>query len=113
MKILIDLIDSFDIHDHLIANPISTFLCRVAGDSMQEEAIYPGDIVVVDRSLDPKEGKIVVAAVNGEFTLKKLIKGLKNWELHPSNRQYPILVLDEHDELTIFGTVVGVVRKLK
>ena len=64
MKILIDLIDRVDINEHLVANPISTFLCRVAGDSMQEEAIYPGDIVIVDRSLESKEGKIVVAGVS-------------------------------------------------
>jgi DNA polymerase V len=64
--------DPMNVHDLVVKNPAATFFVRVMGDSMQDAGIFSEDILVVDRSLDPREGKIVVAVVDGEFTVKKI-----------------------------------------
>jgi len=87
----------------------STFLLRVKGDSMTEAGIYGGDLVVVERGVEPKPNNIVVAVLDGEFTLKKLKKNKGKFYLQAENPDYP----DMHalDELTVAGVVRGVIRK--
>lgn len=99
---------SFD--NLLIKNPASTFCVRVIGDSMVEAGIQEGDIAVVEKCLIPKNGDIVVAVVDSEFTIKmyREIKG--EIILEPANKAYP--VIKARDELQIFGVVTGIVRKL-
>ena len=80
---------------------------------MIEAGINPGDIVAVDKSLDPRNGSLVVAAINGEFLLKRFIKSGNTWTLQTENRAYKKITLDECDTLEIFGTVVGVIRKIQ
>jgi|SaaInlStandDraft_1057018.scaffolds.fasta_scaffold129970_2 DNA polymerase V len=109
---MIEQIENFDINELLVDNHTATFLMRVSGYSMTGAGIYPKDIIVVDRSKEYKENSIVVACVNSEFTMKRLRKGHKSWELHPDNEAYPIVHLDPEDEVTVFGVVVGVTRKL-
>ena len=74
--------------------------------------IYPKDIIVVDKAAPYRDNSIVVAAVNGEFTMKRLKNIQGSWELHPDNSNYPVIKIDPEDEVTIFGVVVGVTRKL-
>src|SRR5690606_33750903 len=63
---------ALDLNEHLIANPPATFFVRVAGDSMQDGGIYPGDILIVDKSLVARSGQVVIAQVNGDFLVKRL-----------------------------------------
>ncbi len=88
---MIEQIENQDINELLVDNHTATFLMRVSGYSMTGAGIYPDDILIVDRSKEHKENVIVVAAVNGEFTMKRLRKGKSSWELHPENPKYPII----------------------
>ena len=63
-----------DLNEHIIKHPASTFFVRVSGDSMVDKGIFQGDLLVVDKSLEPKSGQIVVAILNGEFTLKEFVQ---------------------------------------
>ncbi|CAG0908699.1 unnamed protein product [Darwinula stevensoni] len=103
--------DALDIHDYLVARPLATFLFNVAGDSMKDAGILDGDKVVVDKSVAPQSGQIVVAVVDGQFTLKRLWRRGQRVELRAENAAYPPIVLQEGQELQIWGVVVGVVRR--
>jgi len=87
----------------------STFLLRVKGDSMIEAGIYEGDLVVVERGKEPKAGDIVVAILDGEFTLKRLKKSKGKFYLQAENPEYPDMYALE--ELQVAGVVRGVIRK--
>ena len=104
---------SLDLNDYLVTNPPSTFLVRVSGDSMLGCGILPGDILVVDRSLNAEHGKIIVAVIDGEMTVKRLMKGAKGWFLQAENRRYRPIRIGEKSELSIWGVVVAVLRKLE
>ncbi len=105
---------TLDLNELFIHRPSSTYIVRVAGDSMVDAGIYEGDLLVVDRSLDPKNNDIVIAEVDGEFTVKRFVrKDDHTIVLEPANINYsPIVVTGEH-ELLIWGVVVGVLRKLR
>ncbi|MBQ6437954.1 translesion error-prone DNA polymerase V autoproteolytic subunit [bacterium] len=97
--------------DYLVAHAPTTFLVRVAGESMIEAGILPGDILVVDRSLTAKSGQIVVAVVDGDLTVKRLVKTANHVELRPENKRFPKTVVPEGASVQIWGVVTGVVRK--
>jgi DNA polymerase V len=100
-----------DINDLVVKNPASTFFVRVAGDSMTGAGIFDGDVLVVDRSKDAKDGLIVVAAVNGELVVKRLsIEGAQHL-LVSENEHYTPIVVGEDEECFIWGVVVGSVRQ--
>lgn len=102
--------DTLDLNEHLIQHPAATFFVRVQGDSMTGAGIHHGDLLVVDRALEPKSGAIVVAVINGELTVKRLqITGEKIW-LRPENPRYPALEITEGMDLTIWGVVAHAVR---
>lgn len=85
---------------------------KVQGDSMIEAGIFSGDILVVDRSLQPAHGDTVVAAVNGEFTVKQLqLRPVV--QLLPRNALFSPIAINDESELNIFGVVTNVVKKLK
>lgn len=107
-----DYIDQrLDLHDYLGVHSEATFFLRVQGDSMQGAGIYDGDLLVVDRSLNAKSGNVVVAVVDGEFTVKRLQKrGAKMW-LKAENPNYPPIELHDGQELEIWGVVSHVVHK--
>jgi DNA polymerase V len=88
-----------------------TFMVRVAGDSMRDAAILPGDILVVERGLAPVDGNIVVAEIDGEFTVKELRREFGRIALCARNPAYPPILLREGQELVIFGVVTGLLRK--
>lgn len=93
----------------LVKTPSVTVLVPVAGDSMEGAGIHAGDWVVVERCSVAANGALVVAEVDGEFTLKTLVREESGWALHPANPAYPIL--RPRQGLTIFGVVVGLVRR--
>ncbi|MBF0177043.1 MAG: LexA family transcriptional regulator [Magnetococcales bacterium] len=93
----------------LVKTPSRTVLLPVKGDSMQGAGIYEGDWVVVERCSSADAGVLVVAEVDGEFTLKTLVSEEGEWTLHPANPTYPIL--RPGHSLSLFGVVVGLLRQ--
>jgi DNA polymerase V len=104
-----------DINDLVVKHPTATFFVRVEGDSMTGAGIFSGDVLVVDRSIDPKDGHIVVAAVNGELVVKRLSierKGLRPLlRLISENDNYEPITVGDGEECFIWGVVVGSVRQ--
>lgn len=100
-----------DLTELLIKNPIATYFVRVTGDSMVNVGIHDGDILVVDRSIEPNEGKIVIAAVNGELTVKRLERRRRELYLVAENENYQPIKLREEDNFQIWGVVVYVIHK--
>lgn len=101
-----------DLNEHLIRNKEATFIFRVKGDSMTGIGIYEGDELLVDRSIEPKHGNIVLAVLNGEFTVKRLHRRGGVVKLLPENPIYPPIVLKDGEELTIWGVVTRNLHKL-
>lgn len=102
--------ETIDLNKELVRHPAATFYGRVSGDSMIEEGIEPGDILVIDRSIEPDSGDLAVCCIDGEFTLKR-IKLEKNrvW-LIPSNEMFdPILVTPEN-EFSVWGVVTHTIK---
>lgn len=100
-----------DLNELLIKHPSATFFVRVSGDSMIGAGIYDGDILTVDRALQPVHGNIVIAIVSGELTVKRLYKKNNSLELHPENETYPIIKINIEDALEIWGVVTSAVRQ--
>ncbi len=95
----------------LVENPSVTVLVPVRGDSMQGAGVHDGDWLVVERGREAYDGAMVVAEVDGEFTFKTLVREESGWALHPANPAYP--VLRPRESLTLFGVVVGLVRRYR
>lgn len=104
---------ALDLNEYLVRDEPATFMVRVEGDSMIDAHIVPGDLLVVDRGLPPQHGDIVVAEVDGLFTVKELRMRGSRVALVARNRAYPPIILGEDQELLVFGVVTGTVRKLK
>ena len=105
-----DIKDRIDLNAHLVRRPESTYLLRVQGDSMIDEGIFNGDMLVVDRSIEPASGNIVIAVVNGEFTVKKLYRNGPKVELLPANPRCKKITFSEGEELEIWGVVTNSIR---
>ena len=101
-----------DLNEYLIQHPSATFYVRVTGESMVNAGIFPGDILIVDRALEAAHGSIVIAVVDNELTVKRLHRKGGVIELHPENPLFPVIVFEKTMELTIWGVVTGVTRKL-
>lgn len=101
--------ETITIEDYLVRDKSSTFLLRVKGDSMIGAGIHEGDLVVVERGKEPRVGDIVVGILDGEFTLKRLVKEKEKYFLRAENLKYP--ELHAREELNIAGVVRGVIRK--
>lgn len=100
-----------DLNEHVIKNPASTFYVRVEGNSMLGAGIHPNDILVVDLSIEPRDGHVVIALVNGDFTVKRLqIAKNKEVSLHPENDEYPVLTIKEGMDFRIWGVVTNVIH---
>jgi DNA polymerase V len=103
---------SLDLNEHLIRNKEATFIFRVKGDSMIGIGIYDGDELIVDRSIDPRHGNIVLAVLNNEFTVKRLHRRGGVVKLVADNPLYPPIVVREGEELVIWGVVTRNLHKL-
>lgn len=101
-----------DLNQHLIKHPAATFFVRVSGDSMLGAGIHPGDLLVVDRALEPAHGKVVIAAVDGELTVKRLEVRDGRVRLLAENDRYPPLECAEGADLQIWGVVASVIHPL-
>lgn len=99
-----------DLNHHLIKHPAASFFVRVAGDSMLGAGIHPGDWLLVDRALEPTEGRIIIAVVNGELTVKRLNRSKGRLYLIPSNPSYPSLEIDEAMDFQVWGVVTTVIH---
>lgn len=102
-----------DLNELLVQRQEATYFLRVKGDSMQGAGIHPGDLIVVDRSINPEDGNVVVAEVDGELTIKRLRLGAGNPELHPENPAYPVIRFKEGQELRIWGVVTSSVHTVR
>ena len=100
-----------DLNEYLAAHPESTYYVRVAGDSMIDAGIRPGDILCVDRSIDFFDGAIVIASVDGEFTVKYLRKDGERIYLQPANRKFKPIFFGTEQDVRCWGVVSGLVRK--
>lgn len=96
----------------LIKRPAATFFVRVAGDSMIGEGIHDGDLLVVDRSIRPASGDVIIAAVDGEFTVKRYCKDRETGciYLHAENPAFPDITISPGHELDYFGKVIAFVH---
>jgi DNA polymerase V len=99
-----------DLHNHLAPNASETFLVRVQGDSMRDAGMQDGDVLVVDRSLPAKEGAIVIAALDGELTVKRLRRKGQAIELWPENEAYPVIRVQPDQECHVMGVVTNVIH---
>jgi DNA polymerase V len=109
----LDFIDlTIDLNKHLIKHPSSTFYGRVKGHSMKDAGIDDGDLLVIDKSIEPQDGKIAVCWIDGEFTIKR-IKLDKNtcWLMSANENYEPIKVTPDND-LLIWGIVIHVIKSL-
>lgn len=107
-----DMEDKMDLNELLIKHPTATFFLRVSGLSMIKAGIHHNDILIVDRSIEPSDGKIVIAAVNGELTVKRLSIEGKKVQLVAENDNYePIDITDDCD-LHIWGVVTNVIHNV-
>jgi len=106
-----ELVNTLSLDDLLIQNPEATFLLKVSGDSMSGAGILPGDMVLVDKGESPKSGDIVIAEVDGEWTMKYLRKRGESVILLPANPEYQ--PIKPKKELKIAGVVTAVLRKYR
>lgn len=104
-----ELLDTLSLDDYLVRNPDASFLLKVTGDSMIDEGIKEGDLVIIDRRRSPKSGDIVLAQIDNEWTLKFLERRGRGVRLIAGNKKYPPLV--PRQELVLGGVVTGVVRR--
>ncbi|MCX7986431.1 MAG: translesion error-prone DNA polymerase V autoproteolytic subunit [Bacteroidales bacterium] len=109
----LDFVDvSIDLNKYLIKHPSATFYGRVKGNSLTKAGIDDGDILIIDRSLEPANGKIAVCYIDGEFTAKRIKKNRDELWLMPENDAYEPIKIEEGNNLIIWGIVTHVIKSL-
>jgi len=101
-----------DLNRHLIKNPAATFFVRVTGDSMLKAGIHGGDLLIVDRSIEPRDKSVVIAVVNGELTVKRIRIRRNKVTLVAENDAYRSQEIDEKMEFEVWGVVTNVIHAL-
>lgn len=104
---------AIDLNRELVKHPAATFYGRVVGDSMIDAGVEEGDILVIDRALEPQEGDMAVCFVDGEFTLKHLHFHGEALTLVPANEKYPAIEVDEGVDFKMWGVVTYVIKKIR
>ncbi len=108
-----DFIDKkLDLNEYLVRNQPATFLVRVQGNSMENAGILDGDILVVDRSLEPSDGKIVIGVIDGEFTVKRIVKKSGKFFLQPENESFKPIEITPEMDFKIWGIVTFAIHRL-
>lgn len=102
-----------DLNEELIRNPAATFLVRVKGESMRDAGIHSGDTLIVDRSVTPADRQIVVAMIDGEFTVKRFRKHAGKIFLEAANASFSSIQIGEDQELTIWGAVTYIIHQAR
>ncbi|MBN2511725.1 MAG: translesion error-prone DNA polymerase V autoproteolytic subunit, partial [Sedimentisphaerales bacterium] len=100
------------LNKYLIKNPPATFFVRVSGDSMVGAGIHSGDLLIVDRSLEPRDKNIVIAAINGSLTVKRIRIYRKKICLEPENTDYAVQEIGTDAEFQVWGVVTNVIHPL-
>ena len=100
-----------NLHDYLVRNPAATFCVRVSGDSMVSADIKSGDVMVIDRALDPTNNSIVLAVLNGEFTVKRIKKRANELYLIADNEQYQPMKITKDVDFQVWGVVTFIIHK--
>lgn len=100
-----------DLNEILVTHPQATFLLRVRGESMKDAGIFAGDVLVVNKALKPRHGHIVVAIVDGEFTVKYLYQRAGRVKLKPVNVTYPEITPKEGQTLEVWGVVTSSIKR--
>ncbi|MBE2245750.1 MAG: translesion error-prone DNA polymerase V autoproteolytic subunit [Candidatus Competibacteraceae bacterium] len=103
--------NSIDLNNLLIAHPSATYFGRVQGNSMKNAGIHDGDLLIIDKSIAPENGKIAVCYLNGEFTIKRIQINASGLWLMPENEQYKPIKIEEDMQLTIWGVVTYIIKK--
>lgn len=103
---------SLDLNELLVQKPAATFFVRAQGESMLGAGIHPNDILVVDRSIEPIPGKIVICALNGELTVKRLAYVNEQWLLQAESPHYPDIIIPQEIDMVIWGVVTNVIHAL-
>jgi DNA polymerase V len=103
---------TIDLNEQLISHPVATFFVRVEGDSMTGAGIFNDDVLIVDRALDPADGKVIVAVLNSELTVKRLRIKPDCWTLVPANPAFPEIVISEDTDFSVWGVVTYCIHKL-
>ena len=104
---------AIDLNKELVRHPAATFYGRVVGDSMIDAGVEEGDILVIDKSLEPREGDMAVCFVDGEFTLKHLHFREGGLTLRPANKNYPEIEVCEGVDFAMWGVVTYVIKKVR
>jgi DNA polymerase V len=104
---------SIDLNEELVRNPAATFFVRVRGESMRDAGIRHGDILVIDRSVEPADRQIVIAKLDGEFTVKRFRKRDGRVFLEAENPDYQPIEIGEDRDLTVWGAVTFVIHKAR
>jgi DNA polymerase V len=103
---------SIDLNKELIKHPYATFYGRVRGESMVGAGLDDGDLLIIDKSLEPQDGKIAVCFIDGEFTVKRIRLDNNSLWLVPENKKYKPLKVNEDNEFIIWGIVTSVIKKM-
>jgi DNA polymerase V len=101
---------TIDLNEHLVKNPPATFMVRVRGNSMVDAGIQSGDLLIIDKSLDARDGDIVIAAVDGQFTVKRFRRTGATLRLMAANPKQPEIVIGTDTEVEIWGVVCHVIH---
>jgi len=104
--------DQLDLNKHLIKHPSATFFVKVKGDSMVDAGIHSGDILVVDRAVDPADKKVVIAVIDGELTLKRIRKSKGKLFLVPENKKFKPLEITNEMDFCVWGVVTNVIHEV-
>ncbi len=104
--------DKLDLNKYLIKHPAATFFVRVTGYSMTGAGIYSGDLLVVDRSLEPRDKGVVIAVIDGELTVKRIRIRKKKITLEPENENYSVQQITEDTDFQVWGVVTNVIHAL-
>ena len=102
-----------DLNEQLIRNKPATFFMRVTGSSMINASIHDGDIVIVDKSIKPQNGKIVIAVVDGEMLIRRLEKTLNRMRLVPETSKLSAIEVGEFSDVNIWGVVTYVIKSFE
>ena len=105
--------ENLDLNEYLIEHPMATYFVKVEGYSMINAEIYPGDILIVDRAVEPVHKKIVIAIVDGELTVKRLLSEKGKWYLAPDNPEFESIEINEDMNFKIWGVVTYAIHKMR
>ena len=101
-----------DLNKYLIKNPLATFIVKAQGNCMLQAGIHSGDLLIVDRSIKPKNNSIVIASIDGDLTVKRIKVSGKNFFLNSDNKDYGNVKINNESDIFIWGVVTKVIHNV-